>query len=755
MHWFIFICVSLIFLITPFQEGLFFNTDYYPIDLILFIIFLVFIIRLFIRNDFPIIKRYIIVFLLPLSYIVSLPFSESPKGAWDSVLKWLFYSSFFILLIWTASKSKIKQLLPLLFQLSGVCIALSMIFDYYGWIHYPNAIVDNRFGGVFQYPNTFGVVMVLFFFYSLVNLTEEKISTKKLFIPTSLSLIYFVCFLQSSSRGMMMFFPIIWLAGLLLLPVKSQLKYLTYSIINILSALIVYQSMIKDQSSEIQYPSLFLFLVMILLSNAVIFFINWISAKGRFPFQIKKGSRFALPLVIVVILISGFLDIRYHGLVFHRLPLILQDRLGSINLRATSAIDRLTFFKDAIRMSESSPIVGFGGGGWEAVYNNFQSFPYIANKIHNGYMEWVIETGWLGFSLFLTVFVYFFYLLLRSYLSERNPSSKASVILALLTIFIHSFIDFNFSFGTVWLLIFWLFAMAFSDLPMETQVIMKQLKKQVTKQDMKSNWKYKAILTVCSIGIIIGLIQSYRFVTAEQYNTKAKAANNISLKEELFQKAVNSDPDNITYMHDLAAFYIGRYKQSYDINYRNKAEQWLEIMAKTEPQNSNVLYQNAQFSEMLGNDNQALKYFNQAISIDHFNAPLYQDSIMLKVNMAIEYRNRHAIKISNELLNSAIANFQQEELWYGKVDQSLTGESFNRDFHITPSTQFYSGLAFYIKKDYLQVVKVTKESNEKGGGNLHALRILANEKLGLKDQMGQSENVEGNLGNLRKMLQNM
>ena len=47
--------------------------------------------------------------------------------------------------------------------------------------------------------------------------------------------------------------------------------------------------------------------------------------------------------------------------------------------------------------------------------------------------------------------------------------------------------------------------------------------------------------------------------------------------------------------------------------------------------------------------------------------------------MAIDYRNHDNVEKSNGLLNSAIANFEQEEWWYGKIDHSEAGKKYYND----------------------------------------------------------------------------
>jgi hypothetical protein len=397
MKWFTFVFLCLLFFITPFQKGLYFDIDIYPITLIASIIFLFFVINQFIRDEIGTFKNVLFVLLLPFCYLISLPFAESPNGAWNSIIRWVLYSSFFILLIWTTTIPKVKQLLPLLFKLFGGVLSLSMIFIYYGWIHYSSALVGGRFSGVFQYPNTFGMMMAVFYFFSLVNLLEKKISAKQVIGNSSLALIYFISFLQSESCGMMIFFPVVWLAGLLLLPVKKQITFILYSFFSVLFSFIAYQSMVKESAIGAHYPGLLMLIIMLVVTNLVHYFINRKIAERTTPLldrvNLKRLPQFALPLMIVLFIGLGLLDLVNHGFVYHKLPSALQDRIESISLSTPEAKERLSFYKDALKMSESSPILGYGGGGWTSVYKEFQSAPYISNKVHDGYLEWMIDNG--------------------------------------------------------------------------------------------------------------------------------------------------------------------------------------------------------------------------------------------------------------------------------------------------------------------------------------------------------------------------
>ncbi|EKN71323.1 O-antigen polymerase [Neobacillus bataviensis LMG 21833] len=728
MKWFIFVMLTLIFLITPYQKGLYFSYNTYPIIILLTISCLFFILRLFIKDDSYLLKRYLVVLLLPLCYVFSFPFAESPKGTWDSILRWILYTSFFVLLLWTASKPKIKDFLALVFSILGAFLAFSMLLIYYGWMDYPSAIIVGRFGGVFQYPNTFGMLMALFFFYSLINLTEGKLAGKYLYLHSFLLVPFMVCFIQSYSRGMMLLFPFAWVLGLLLLPLQKQLKYVAYSFISIISSLVICQSILLGESVQSKYPGLLIFVLMIIITITLCTLINQGLTKNYEFFKkevLTKGRRhLILPLIILVITLVGLLDLKNEGIIYKSLPDKLQDRLAGISLETGSATERFLFVDNALSMSQSSPFFGFGGEGWAAVYKQYQNSPYISNKIHNGYMEWIIDTGWIGFSIFLFVFLYFFYLLIKSYRIQKDSALPVAVIVALIILFSHSFIDFNFSFGSVWLIAFWLLAIGLSN----TTTI-----KESPKKHYGSKSFIKITFGVYALLLLIGLIQSYKFMTARQMFEKANAAKSISVKEHYLTKSVSNDPKNIKYLTDLSLIYSTKFTASKDLIIQQQVKDTLKRMVETEPHNSTVLFHAAKLSEKAGLYDDALSYYNMGLSVDHFNAKLYQDSIALKVNTAmknIENQNRSK---ADKLISSALEDYKKEIYWNAQVNKTNAGKAFNsRDFHITPATKDFISLAYFLKKDFRKAIEYSKKNNKNKNMKLTliALQIISFEKIG-------------------------
>jgi tetratricopeptide (TPR) repeat protein len=722
MQWFIFILLTSIYLFTPIQNGLYFNHDLYPITILVMVVSLAFVIRQYWNNELYRVRKGLIVLLLPLCYLITLPFAESPKGAWDSLLSWVLYSTFFILLLWVSTKPQIKDLLPKLFQISGAFMAISMIFSFYGWTYLHNAVLNGRFGGFLQYANTFGMVMVVFFFFSLLMVTDKELTRKQFFLHSFFLTAYMVCFIQSFSRGMLLVFPVVWLLGLMMLPFIKQLKYICNSIISVGSSLIIYQMMVNGEAEKSLYPGLLSLIILTIFTVVCIYFINRTSFE--LSFTRKKRLRLFLPLLIVLVGILGLLDLRSEGILFNTIPEKLQERISGISVSTGTAQERITFYKDALAMSKESPIIGFGGEGWAAVYKNYQSGPYVSNKIHNGFLEWLIDLGWIGSIIFLSVFVYLMFVLLRSYWKEKDSSLKISVIITILIIFMHSAIDFNFSYGTVWFIVFWLFAIGVTTLDGEVHP-------PVTTKSWSGIYP-KILLSVSALLLIVSLIQSYNYLSANKMFEQTKTAQSFSQKELLLEKAVAKDGSNIKFLTELSKIYMSKVKAKNDPIVRNKLRLVLKDMAEAEPHNSTVLYHLARVYDNLGQNKEALKYFDTALDVDRFNSQLYQDSITFKVKQAMKHKENNEISEMDGVLKSAFEDFSQEKEWFGKTDQTEEGKVFNsRNFHITPMTEFYVSLGYFIKEDYTAVKETIEEIEPTANTEnaLLAIKILSLDKL--------------------------
>ncbi|WP_162551229.1 O-antigen ligase family protein [Paenibacillus tepidiphilus] len=108
-------------------------------------------------------------------------------------------------------------------------------------------------------------------------------------------------------------------------------------------------------------------------------------------------------------------------------------------------------YRDAWRLAGEAPWLGRGGESWRSLYLAAQSRPYVGSQVHSGYLDTLLNLGVTGLSLTLLM------LLAAGWLcAQAGPRLLAP----LLVIALHAAVDFDWSYGLIWLLLFMLPAMA-------------------------------------------------------------------------------------------------------------------------------------------------------------------------------------------------------------------------------------------------------------------------------------------------------
>ena len=347
--------------------------------------------------------------------------------------------------------------------------------------------------------------------------------------------------------------------------------------------------------------------------------------------------------------------------------------MQGVSLEAATLQERLIFSSDALQLSKESPLIGFGGEAWATIYKSGQSMPYISNKIHNGYLEWLVDTGWIGMIVFIGVFLYFFYLIWKN----RNMAVvNKAILVSLSVIFLHSFVDFNFSYSWVWLMIFWLLVMGLNSVSHRFAIL--NVKVTIT------------LITVFALLLISSALFSYRFIVAEQAYEIANTTKSISVKEIELNKAVSYDPFNTSYRIKLIDLFLAKGDPN-----------WIESMddvIQLEPNNSNHYHIAGALAEKAGERELALTYYQKGLEVDHYNSSLYENTARLSVEIALE---RDADD-RTELLDTAIEAFLENEKWhdYFLSQAPKEAERFNsRDFKITEKTTSYANLAYKLQHE--------------------------------------------------------
>jgi O-antigen ligase len=129
----------------------------------------------------------------------------------------------------------------------------------------------------------------------------------------------------------------------------------------------------------------------------------------------------------------------------------LTQRLISIHAEAREEINggvRFTIDRDCLRMLLKRPLLGWGLGTFPTVYPGFRSFytNFFVNEAHNDYLQLLVETGLVGFSIAIWFLVLLFRKAAGKLQNWTETASGALTVAALLGcvgILVHSFLDFN------------------------------------------------------------------------------------------------------------------------------------------------------------------------------------------------------------------------------------------------------------------------------------------------------------------------
>ena len=126
-------------------------------------------------------------------------------------------------------------------------------------------------------------------------------------------------------------------------------------------------------------------------------------------------------------------------------------RLISIHSEAREEINggvRLSIDRDCLRMLIKRPILGWGLGTFPIVYPEFRSFytTFFVNQAHNDYLQLLVETGLVGFSIAIWFLVVMFRQAsgkLKNWTETASGALTVSALLGCVGILVHSFLDFN------------------------------------------------------------------------------------------------------------------------------------------------------------------------------------------------------------------------------------------------------------------------------------------------------------------------
>jgi len=184
-------------------------------------------------------------------------------------------------------------------------------------------------------------------------------------------------------------------------------------------------------------------IIALLLGLLFIILINW-----------KYIHRLSI-LIFIAILITSlfFANFVTDAFIMDRIVSLVAPDLSADSRWAKETIspnERLLAWKSAWEIIQTSPSIGTGIGTFSIIFPNVRSpaLKDVGFFVHNDYLQFWLETGFIGLSLMVLIMVVLSVLFKRVLMHEslvlRDRIEISGLMAGLLTIAAHSFVDFNF-----------------------------------------------------------------------------------------------------------------------------------------------------------------------------------------------------------------------------------------------------------------------------------------------------------------------
>lgn len=557
----------------------------------------------------------IAVLLLPITYVLSLFRAASHYLAINMVLVECLYAFVFIVSLYLLQDRRANKMIQTAIMTVAYIIVWFGFLNWFGhgkfagalvsWLSYAmfngkyvDAVMTDsnglRLTSIFQYANTYAAFLMAFLFAAVFCLIRSKKWYGKaihgfMLVPIIVSI------LLTLSRGGLVMLPVVFVLLLLFLKPAKQILWVVYCAIAGAASLAISKEVTDlglQLNQNFEASGAIKGWAFLLIASAVVAAIGWViqaflapkMEQGLAKASAKKLANLWIPIgSVIVVGIIAFLLIGTS--VRDILPQNISTRLENINFKQHSVLERLTFYKDGMKVVKDYPVLGAGGGAWASLYQKYQNNPYTSLQAHNFYVQYLIEVGILGFLIFMGFVLFIFYKYIRGYIKadEEGKDSYFLYMILTLSILLHSILDFNMTYVFVGMLVF--IGLGGMAAAMDSRPLRK-----FSWKTEGAGWIYSLAVGIC--GIVV-LIASIRFEQAAAAALEARKVAQTSTSYEEIKTALDKDlkirrnhPNSVLLM---ASLYKAVYQQTQNDDFYKASDVLLKNALKAEPFNKGII----------------------------------------------------------------------------------------------------------------------------------------------------------------------
>jgi tetratricopeptide (TPR) repeat protein len=233
-------------------------------------------------------------------------------------------------------------------------------------------------------------------------------------------------------------------------------------------------------------------------------------------------------------------------------------------LTANAWAGRLPAFHAAWEISKDFPLVGIGYEAFPVVSARYQPVNDINQRfvhVHNDYLQLLAETGWMGAGLLVGGMLFLVRAIVLKWRTRRDPfvqTMAAAGLAALVSIGLHSLVDFNLHIPANALLFTTVLALTFAcaHLPSRQTRESEGEAAQSASRGRTTWWAALALLIICGLGVSsVRLAVAALLYPQEQVWQPDHWVHRVTptVERQRLQQAMRRTPDNPWYWHRLAA----------------------------------------------------------------------------------------------------------------------------------------------------------------------------------------------------------
>tara|TARA_B100001057_G_scaffold173802_2_gene174550 strand:- start:20390 stop:22171 length:1782 start_codon:yes stop_codon:yes gene_type:complete len=277
-----------------------------------------------------------------------------------------------------------------------------------------------------------------------LNINESLISLNKIFIvlstivcvsvlinkKESLQSLTYILFISVLFESLYVFYDYFTSSDLNFSGVSMNRNISSFSILVKVPFIYIYQSLNQNQNKliSILYELIVILSIILLESRAAIFILTLIFILKAVFLKDKIRSFISLCLIVLTVII------------YYPFSRVLQGKdIISSNIMLDESLSlRFDFFSHAIELFLNNPLIGNGVGMWK-VLSNQMKLSQVPYYVHNDFLQFLIETGAIGFIMYILFFFSIFYSIKKQW-----NNSSIYILLASLIFLIDSLINFPF-----------------------------------------------------------------------------------------------------------------------------------------------------------------------------------------------------------------------------------------------------------------------------------------------------------------------